>query len=153
MPFLFNQTKKAEGVPGDIEGLRDQTASFLSRRLGQFEQGRPSPFLLNQVIGPTRELFQQNRGIALAQAKESAGNLTGSGFANILGEATNRSLLQEDALIAQILQQERQNFMQALLGFGTAGVGPPQTYVQTGFLNDLIAGGGQAAAAYAGAGG
>jgi hypothetical protein len=54
----------------------------------------------NNMVAQLAPLFNQQRAQAIAQAKEGAGNLTGSGFGNILGEAVNRSLGQQQATLA-----------------------------------------------------
>jgi len=94
-------------------------------------------------------MFAENRNQALAQAKEQSGNLTGSGFANALGTTTNRSLVEEDMLLAQMLQAERQMMMQGLVPFATAGVGGNYTGYQPGFLDYLMQGASKAAPAFA----
>ena len=150
MSFLFGKQGSFEQVPGDIQGLRGGTADYLQRQLDFLSGGEPSQFFIENFLGPTRKLFAQNRESALAQGKEQAGNLTGSGLAETLGGVVNRSLSQEDALLAQMLMSERGNILQALLGFGTAGVGPPQQFYTPGLLDSLFQGAGAAAPFFAG---
>jgi len=75
---------------------------------------------------PFTMLFQKQLGPVLAQAKESAGNLTGSSFGNIAGSAAGRSLSQ---------------FLLGILGQGSnfAAPGTQQTHTP-GFLDYLFAG-------------
>lgn len=179
--FLFGGEKKVENIPSDIEGLRTEFADFFSSqgfdRLsggatlpGQFIN---DPMFTQQIIEPFRQLFSQNRERGLAQAKESAGNLTGSGFANILGGEVNRSLQTENAFISDLInrfatssaqlstqaqQSDAQRFAQLLGLFTSTGVGSPETFRQPGFLEDFFSligqvGGSVAAAQGAGAGG
>lgn len=61
--------------------------------------GANSAFFQN-MVAQLQPAFAQQRSEALAAAKESAGNLTGSGFANSLGTAVNRSLGDEQARLA-----------------------------------------------------
>jgi len=94
-------------------------------------------------------LFTAQRGSSLAQAKESAGNLTGSGYNNLFGSALSESLAGEQALLANTLLQSRNQgialrqqdlaqqdaFLRFLLGFASAGVGPTQHAYQPGFID------------------
>ena len=162
MSFLFDETKvEAARPPEDIEGLRKALAEFLQGQIGGLGPQDPkafslSPFFIEQFIDPTKDLFTERRRGALAQGKESLGNLTGSGVAERLGDVTNRSLGQEQFLLSQILSGEfnrqfagregqRDRISQLLGGFSTAGVGPPQIFTEEGFLSQLF--GGIAAAA------
>lgn len=60
-------------------------------------------YFKDNVLNPYRELFEQQRGLALAQARESSGNLTGSGYAGILGNTVNQLVPQEQARLADLL--------------------------------------------------
>lgn len=156
---LTGKVKSMDATPDDIEPLRAALVQQLLQGLngnalaqgfqGVLGQGGPPPaqdtsFFYNNILGPYNQLFDAQRGQALAQAKESAGNLTGSGYNNILGQATAESLAQQQALSAQTMlglrQQElqrQQDFLRLLFGFGTAGVGPSQPYYQPGLLDSL----------------
>ena len=172
MPFLTGKNQMVEQVPGDITGLREDLAAWLQGQVptggrpGQYGIGAPvtpdapSDFFVNQILGPTQDLFTQRREQALGQAKESAGTLTGSGFANTLGTATNRSLSEEQAILAQLINEDltrtqqgnifQQDMLSRLLqGIGTAGVGPPQMTHTPGFLDYLFQGAGAAAPIFA----
>lgn len=98
-----------------------------------------SPFLSN-LLGAYHDQFAQNRDLALAQAKEASGNLTGSGYANALGTAVNRSLADENAQMAQIAQQQIvQEQQRQLSEQGTAaGLATAQGNLTQG-ANNLIA--------------
>lgn len=81
--------------------------------------GAVNPFIQN-MMAQLQPMFTQQRNESMAAAREGAGNLTGSGFANILGSAINRSLGQEQATAAQYASQglmaemQRQQQTQAL---------------------------------------
>ena len=79
--------------------------------------------------------------MALESAKESAGNLTGSGFANILGETAGRSASQEGAFLADLLQRSRESSASRYLGLlgAVPGLSGQQAY-QPGFLDYLFQG-------------
>ncbi len=153
MSFLFGQQKSLDRIPSDIQGLRGGVSDYFARQLEFLGGGEPSEFFVENILGPARGMFAQNRELALAQAKESSGNLTGSGFANAMGTTVNRSLAQEDWILAQMLNAERQMQMQGMLGFSTAGVGPPENVYQPGMLDYLFEGLGKAAPMIAGGGG
>src|SRR3990167_136089 len=139
MSFLLDKTKtqRAE-APADVQGLRDVFAGNLQQQAQGLFSGQIDPLILERIVGPMRDLMTQNRSLALAQAKESAGTLTGSGFANTLGTTVNRSLAEENALIADLINQERSRMLSAILGFSTAGIGQPQLYNQPGLLSQLF---------------
>ena len=63
------------------------------------DQLGPGSTFSNNIVNQLNPIFAQRREQALAQAKESAGNLTGSSFANILGKQVNKSLGEENAQI------------------------------------------------------
>lgn len=69
--------------------------------------GANSQFFQN-MMGQLSPAFDQRRAEALAAAKESSGNLTGSGYANMLGGAVNRSLGEEQAQLANYASQGMQ---------------------------------------------
>lgn len=66
--------------------------------------GANSAFFQN-MMAQLQPSFTQARDEGLAAAKESAGSLTGSGFANRLGASINRSLGNEQATLAQYASQ------------------------------------------------
>lgn len=59
----------------------------------------------NNMMNQLAPAFAQRRAEGLANAKEAAGNLSGSGFANALGGAVNRSLGDEQAALAGYASQ------------------------------------------------
>lgn len=66
--------------------------------------GANSAFFQN-MMGQLQPAFSQARSEGLSAAKESAGSLTGSGFANRLGSSVNRSLGSEQATLANYATQ------------------------------------------------
>lgn len=136
MSFLTGQTK--ELLPGDVQGFRKQLLDFIGNQgLGTVLRGAEQPI----DLAPFQELFRQRREVGLAQAKESAGTLTGSGFANILGQTAGRSIAEENAFLGQLMENARQQsanrFLQ-LIG-GVPGFVGQQGY-QPGFLDYLFQG-------------
>lgn len=59
----------------------------------------------NNMVAQLQPSFDQARQQTAATAKESAGNLTGSGFANTLGSALNRTLGDQQAMLANYAAQ------------------------------------------------
>jgi hypothetical protein len=129
------EVKQLDSTPQDIGPLRAAIVQQLLQGLngnglaqgfqGVFGQ-TPAPaqdtsFFYSNILPQYNDLFQAQRGSALAQAKESAGNLTGSGYNNILGSSLSESLAQEQALSAQTLLglrsqelQRQQDFLRLL---------------------------------------
>lgn len=66
--------------------------------------GANSAFFQN-MMGQLQPSFTQARNQDLTAAKEAAGSLTGSGFANRLGSSVNRSLGNEQATLANYASQ------------------------------------------------
>lgn len=107
--------------------------------------GADSPFY-QHMLAILQPSFDQERKLTGASAAESAGTLTGSGFANKLGTSLGRSLSDEQRTLAGFathgldLEAARQaqrygaesdtarsdasNFLQLLMGQALAGVGP-----------------------------
>lgn len=73
--------------------------------------GANSAFFQN-MMAQLQPSFDQERSSGLAAAKESAGTLTGSGFANRLGSSINRSLGSEQATLANYASQGLQTEVQ-----------------------------------------
>jgi hypothetical protein len=84
------------------------------------------------------QLFQSQLNPALAQAKESAGNLTGSGLGSALGSTAGRSL---SDFLTNMLSQ-RANRATSLTG---QLLQPQQLGYKPGFLDYLFQGAGAAA--------
>lgn len=98
--------KQVESSPKDVQGFRKQLFQFLqSQGIGTAIQGAPQ----DMNFDPYRQAFAQRRAETLAAAKEGAGNLTGSGFANIYGAAAGRSVADENSFLAQLQEQARQS--------------------------------------------
>lgn len=117
---------------------------------GILGQGGPPPaqdtrFFYDNILKPYTDLFAAQRSAGLADAKEAAGNLTGSGYNNILGQSAAGSIANEQALTAQTLMglrqqeiQRQQNMLGMLFGFAQQGVGPNQAVYQPGLLDSVL---------------
>lgn len=99
----------------------------------------------NNMMGQLAPAFDTQRQLAAAQGKEASGNLTGSGFANRLGNTLNRTLGDQQALLANYASQGLQTEVGRQQGDANrnlqgqiANQGADQ-----GFLNTLLTGRGQ----------
>lgn len=173
MSFM-GKVRTYDPTPEDVKSIRGATGSALQGQIpnalapiGNYQSNADTQFFLQNLLQPYSDLFAAQRGSALAQAKESAGNLTGSGYNNILGSATAESLAGEQATLAGIMNalrsQEIQrglamrgqdigwqsNLLNAILGFGSSGWGKQQSY-QPGLLDSIGSLGGTVLGAFLG---
>lgn len=150
----FGTQGNGTGSPYDRVNARAATPTQSIDQLG----GADSEFFKN-MIARYQPAFEQNRNLAIAGAKEGAGTLTGSGFANILGTNINRSIADQNATLGGIathgldLEAQRQaqrygtesginqsnasNFLQLLMSQALAGVGP-DTIQHSGGIGALL---------------
>lgn len=159
---LGGKTETISGTPKDIRGLRGGLADFL-QSYGYGKGLFPGVVPDAASLEPFMQLFTQRNQANFAQAKESAGNLSGSGYGNILGTAMERSNVEQGAFLADLMerrrQQDQQTFLQALLGLSTSGVGPDTQVYKPGLLDSLsggllgLAGGGAFNSLFGGGGG
>lgn len=107
------------GNPAMIDQLRQATEKFTAPQTQSVDQlgGENSAFFRN-MMNQLSPAFNQRRDLALAAAKESAGTLTGSGFANTLGNSVNRSLAEERASLADYASRGVQTEVQRQLAQG-----------------------------------
>jgi hypothetical protein len=103
----INQIISLLGGGPNRSAVRDVSAQAVGNQATQSVDqlgGQNSAFFRN-MQAQLQPSFDQQRALALAQAKESAGNLTGSGLGNYLGSAVNRSLGDQQALLANYASQ------------------------------------------------
>ena len=163
MGDLTGKSKVLDPTLGDVKPLRQQLISALMSGIPGFQnsvfgmaQGGKGGYapLDPSIVEPYKQLFATNRADALGQAKESAGNLTGSGYNNILGTATAGSLAGENAQIAQLGMQNQELQFRQQQAFASllAGLGSQQGQVayQPGFLDYLTQGAAAAAPFFTG---
>lgn len=94
------------GMPGGFNA-RDVNADAIGNVSTQSVDqlgGANSAFFQN-MMQQLQPAFNQQRALAAAAGSEASGNLTGSGFANRLGSALNRSLGDEQARLANYAAQ------------------------------------------------
>jgi hypothetical protein len=139
MSFLTGKMQLTTGTDPAAMGLKGSTLSRLGGvdpLTGLDSSGGIPPALM--------QLFHDQLGPALGQAKESAGNLTGSGLGNILGATAGRSL--SDFLINML--SGRANRATSLTG---QALQPQPLGYKPGFLDYLFQGASAAAPFFAGA--
>jgi hypothetical protein len=150
MSFLTGKTEKQSSVSGATESFHKALLKYLRRGIG-FEGLFPSTDAIQMDLQPYRDLFTLQNTRNLAQAKEQSGNLTGSGFANVLGRTAGEAATAQGAFLADLLERRRTTdqgtFLSAILG----AMGSPAAQVQythTPGLLDYGAQGFSAAAPY-----
>ena len=125
------------GVPG-LLGFLSRDPNFSTLFTG-VPFGSDMKNFEDTVLSPFKGLFAETRAQGLAQAKESAGNLTGSGYNNILGQYANQSIQAEQTFLADLLNRRQSqnagNFLQLLLGQQ-----PAQAAYQPGFAESALGG-------------
>src|SRR4051812_993249 len=110
MSFLTGKEQTISGVPSDVQGLRKGLRSYLQN--AGFDTA-VTGVGKGENLDMFTKLFQDTLNPILAQAKESAGNLTGSGVGNIIGSAAGRST--SDFLL-NLLNQRASRFASLLGG-------------------------------------
>lgn len=145
---LTGKTKSFSNVNSQTEGLQKGLSQYLMG-LG-FEGWNPATMSADDpALAPYREMFADQNAFNFAQAKESAGNLTGSGFANTLGSAAARANSEQGAFLANMMEQRRRadadRYVGLLLGNMNSQAAGRQLAYQPGFLDYAIAGAGKAA--------
>lgn len=94
---MFNSGSDVNrGMIGNVSSAPTQSVDQLG--------GANSAFFKN-MMSQLQPSFDQSRSEGLAAAREGAGSLTGSGFANALGSSINRSLGNQQATLANYASQ------------------------------------------------
>lgn len=136
MSALTGKTKTISGTPEEALPVRQGASQYIQGKGFDplFAQGTDE-----QYLAPYREMYKQQNAVGLGQAKESAGNLTGSGYAGALGNFIGRSTTEQNANLSSLIENRRQNDAQRYLSLiqmlATTGVGPPTTAYQPGLLD------------------
>lgn len=151
MSGFLGSTKTIENVPGDVKGLRKGFSDYLLKGgFSGLDTGTPD-------LQPFKDLFTMQTDQALAHAKESAGNLTGTGYGARIGRAAGDAATQQGAFLSQLLEQSKQQnasrLASVLMPFLNTGVSAPTTAYQPGFLDYALQGGAAIAGAAGQAGG
>lgn len=151
MSFLTGKTSTQSNVIPESSAALKQLLAYLTGGQG-LERLFPGTEVDNKSIQPYLDLFSQQNSRNFAQAKESAGNLTGSGLGNIIGSEAARANADQGAFLANLFEARRQNdasrFAQLLLG----ALGSPAGGVTTTYTPGLLDYAAQGASALASGG-
>lgn len=119
--FGVPQAGGQDFMRGQIGNVQAQSSGFNPTQSVDQLGGVNSAFFRN-MQGQLSPAFQQQRAEALAQAKESMGNMgAGTGLANALGTAMNRSLGNEQATLANYASQGLQTEVGRQMGESQLG--------------------------------
>lgn len=151
MSFLLGSVEQAPNANPDTTALQNNLVKFLQGGDG-FNRLFPGTEVNPEDMAPYLQLFTQQNARNFAQAKESAGNLTGSGFANTLGARAGEANAEQGAWLANLFEQRRMadanRAAGLMLGALNSNAGGVTTMYQPGFLDYAL----QGAGALAGAG-
>lgn len=147
MSFLTGRTREVDLSPRETRGTRRDIASFINGQgIDQIFMGAGGPQqeqFMESILAPYRAMFEQQRAESFGQAREMSGNLTGSGYGNIMARAAGNAATAEGAQLADIRQritaQNAQNFLNLVMGFQNSGM-PLQQQYQPGFLDYAMQG-------------
>lgn len=138
MQGLTGGTKQLSNVSPEAQNVLNQLLQVLSG--GNLAQNlNPSTKVDKESIQPYLDLFTQQNARNLAQAKEAAGNLTGSGLGSTIGAEAGRASTEQNAFLANLFETRRQNdanrFAQTLLGALNGNAASVSNVYQPGFLD------------------
>lgn len=138
MQGLTGGTKQLSNVTPEAGAVLNQLLQALTQG-GVGQQITPSTTVDKASIQPYLDLFTQQNARNLAQAKESAGNLTGSGLSTAIGAEAGRASTEQNAFLANLFETRRQNdanrYAQTLLGALNGNAAGVQNVYQPGFLD------------------
>lgn len=140
MSFLVGKTQQTSNVNPQTEGLHKSLLSFLGGgQNGGLDRLFPASKVSSEDMLPYLAMFQQQNARNFGQAKESAGNLTGSGLSSLIGQEAGRANVEQGAFLANLFENRRRSdadrFAQILLGSLGSPAGGINTYYQPGFLD------------------
>jgi hypothetical protein len=148
--FLMGKNEQLSGTDAAGQDLWRQLIGYVK---GQGFAGlNPGTSVDSASAEPYQQLFRKQNAQNLGQAKESLGNLTGSGVGTILGREAGSAATEQGAFLANLFENRRQQdanrFMQLVLGSLGSPAGQVQNVYRPGFLDYA----GQGATALAGGG-
>lgn len=126
MGFLTGKTETHDNVNKPTSQLSKRLSKFLIPQIGDLTPGKP---LSPEMLAPYLALFEMQNKRTFGQAKESAGNLTGSGTANLIGRSAEDATVRQSAMLADLQNQQRDYLAQLILGaMGSPAAGQTRTY-------------------------
>lgn len=132
MSFLVGKNEQTSNVTPEMAGLHKMLIDFLEGG-GSLDRLFPSSTVDKASQQPYLDMFTQQNARNFAQAKESAGNLTGSGLASLIGQEAGRANVDQGAFLADLFEKRRtmdaNRFASILLGaLGSPAGGVTNTY-------------------------
>lgn len=118
MSFLVGKTQERSNVSGETSDLFKQLIQYIQ---GQGFAGlNPGTSVDAASAEPYQKLFRDQNAQTFGQAKESAGNLTGSGLEKGLGNAAQKASTEQGSFLANLFENRRQSdaarMLQLVLG-------------------------------------
>jgi len=153
--FLLGKNVQQPNVNQATSGLDQALINYIQ---GQGFSGLNPPTQVDAAsIAPYQKLFADQNAQTFGQAKESAGNLTGSGLAAGLGTAAQRASTEQGSFLANLFENRRQQdaarFLQLVLGTLGSPAGGVTNVHQPGLLEYAAQGASAAAPFFAGGAG
>lgn len=137
MSFLLGKQEQLSNVSPETGGLyKDLIGSIQGQGLDKLFPGTKTD---QSSIQPYLDLFSMQNSRNFAQAKESSGNLTGSGLENNLGNATAKADTEQSAFLASLFERRRQDdanrFMQLIMSTLGSQAGSRTNVYRPGLLD------------------
>jgi len=155
MSFLVGKNVQQPNVNSATSGLDQELIKYIQ---GQGFAGlNPGTSVDAASIAPYQKMFADQNAQTFGQAKESAGNLTGSGLGDSLGRAAGVASNAQGGFLANLFEQRRQQdasrFLQLILGTLGSPAGGVTNVHQPGLLDYASQGAAAAAPFLAGGAG
>lgn len=129
MPFLVGKNEAVSNVGAGTENLQNMLVQLLGSG-GNLERLFPKAGVDPAVMQPYKDMFTMQNDRNFAQAKESAGNLTGSSLGHILGQEMGRASTEQGAFLANQAEGMRQNDTNRFVNLLLGALGSPAAGVQ-----------------------
>lgn len=143
MSFLVGKNEQMSNVTPETQGLHKMLIDFLEGG-GSLDRLFPSVQPDKASQQPYLDMFTQQNARNFAQAKESAGNLTGSGLASLIGQEAGRANVDQGAFLAKLFEDRRtedaNRFASILLGALSSPAGGVTNTYTPGALDYLAQG-------------
>lgn len=118
MTFLVGKTQERSNVSGQTSELHNEIIKWIQAQ--GLSSLNPGTMVDPAAAEPYKKQFADQNAEVFGQAKESAGNLTGSGLGNTLGKSAQRASTEQGSFLANLFENRRQNdaarMLQLVLG-------------------------------------
>jgi hypothetical protein len=151
---FMGKTQQLPTVDDKTQGVHNALMDYITSQ--GFGSMNPDMNFDPAAMAPYQKMFQDQLNTSMAGAKESAGNLTGSGLGNYLGRAAGEAANRNTSFLANLFEQHKQaqanRFMQLMLGGMGSPAGQVQNVYSPGFMDYMMQAGNVAASAMPGSG-